>query len=69
MVFSLAISIFTSVIFSKCFLVNAWKGLSPSSSVIMRGLSSDSDFVVRRLLTTKQTFGRERVETRSTGPH
>ena len=43
--------------FSKWFLANAWKGTTlscPSSSVIMRGFSSDSNFVVRSLLTPKE---------------
>ena len=46
-----------STMFSKWFLVNARKGATlscPSSSVIMRGLFSDSNFVVRRLLTPEE---------------
>ena len=46
-----------STMFSKWFLVNARKGATlsrPSNSVVMRGLSSDSNFVVRRLLTPEE---------------
>ena len=46
-----------SAMFSKCFFANVWKGVTPSrssSSGVIKQISADRNFVVRRLATPKE---------------